>query len=76
MLFWFVIELLQLVGYYEILVFSIRLLVGFSFFCSPQRLSFVGGRVASLGGLAELRPTFEVHNFCQVSVIEWYSDCP
>ena len=38
--------------------------------------SFVGGRVASFGGLAKLRPTFEVHNFCRVSVIEWYSDCP
>ena len=38
--------------------------------------SFVGGRVASLGGLAKLRPTFEVHNFSRVSVIEWYSDCP
>ena len=42
---------------------------------SPKA-SFVGGRVASLGGLAKLRPTFEVHNFCRVSVIEWYSDCP
>ena len=38
--------------------------------------SFVGGRVASLGELAKLRPTFEVHNFCRVPVIEWYSDCP
>ena len=27
---------------------------------SPKA-SFVGGRVASLGGLAKLRPTFEVH---------------
>ena len=30
--------------------------------------SFVGGKVASLGGLAKLQPTFEVHNFCRVSV--------
>ena len=42
---------------------------------SPKA-SFVGCRVASLGGLAKLRPTFEVHHFCQVSVIEWNSDCP
>ena len=38
--------------------------------------SFVRGGAASLGGLGKLRPTFEVHNFCRVSVIEWYSDCP
>ena len=42
---------------------------------SPKA-SLVGGRVASLGGLAKLRPTFEVHNYCWVLVIEWYSDCP
>ena len=29
---------------------------------SPKA-SFVGGRVASLGGLAKLLPTFEVRNF-------------
>ena len=40
---------------------------------SPKA-SFVGGRAASLGGLAKL--PFEVHCFCQVSVIEWNSDCP
>ena len=27
------------------------------------KASFVGGRIVSLGGLAKLRPTFEVHNF-------------
>ena len=40
------------------------------------KASFVGGRIVSLGGLARLRSTFEVHNFFRVSVIEWYSDCP
>ena len=43
---------------------------------SPQSLHFVGGRVASLGRLAKLRPTFEVHNICQISVLELYCDCP
>ena len=42
----------------------------------PPKASFVGGRVASFGGQAKFLPTFKVHNFCQVSVIEWYSDCP
>ena len=32
---------------------------------TQSRHSFVGGRVASLSGLAKLRPTFEVHNFCR-----------
>ena len=42
---------------------------------SPKA-SFVRVRVASLGGLAKVLSTFEAHHFCQVSVIEWNSDCP